>query len=154
VTAPPEISVANEQIVLSFDEPRFLKDVEALATAAGFDGSLSVAVIDDASIHEINREFLEHDWPTDVIAFPLSDAEGEVVVSAERALTEARERSVEPMAELLLYVVHGILHLMGHDDHEPDDAARMHDLSLNLLRSVGYRNTIPPGERGGKPQES
>jgi probable rRNA maturation factor len=154
VTAPIEISIANEQEVLALDADRFEADVTALAVGAGYEGELSVAVVDDAAIHEMNRRFLDHDWPTDVIAFPLSEGEGEVVVSAERALLEAREREVEPVAELLLYVVHGILHLTGHDDHEPDDAARMHGRSLELLRSVGYRNTIPDRERGGKPRES
>jgi len=154
VTTGLTIHVANDQIVLSFDEPRFRADVTALASAAGYAGELSVAVLDDAAMSELNRRFLDHDGPTDVIAFPLDEGEGEVVVSAERALIEARARSMEPMAELLLYVVHGILHLTGHDDHEPGDAEKMHDLSLNLLRSIGYRNTIPHRERGGKPMES
>jgi len=154
VTGGPTIEIANEQIVLSFDEARFRADVAALAAAAEYEGELSVAVVDDAAIHEVNRRFLGHDWPTDVIAFPLDEGSGEVVVSAERALGEAKERFVEPMAALLLYVVHGILHLLGPDDRESDDAERMHELSLNLLRSVGYRNTIPPGERVGKPRES
>ena len=146
-----ELEISNEQVVFPFDPVTFERDVTALATAAGYEGDLSVAVVDDKTIHDVNRRFLEHDWPTDVIAFPLSDGQGEVVVSAEHALAEAKDRGVEPMAELLLYVVHGILHLSGHDDHDPEDAERMHTLSLKHLRSVGYRNSIPPGERGGKP---
>lgn len=149
-----DLDIANEQVALSFDAVAFERDVTALAAETGYEGALSVAVVDDETIHDVNRRFLEHDWPTDVIAFPLDDGQGEVVVSAERALTEARDRGVEPMAELLLYIVHGILHLLGHDDHEPEDAERMHALSLKHLRSIGYRNSIPPEERGGKPRES
>ena len=147
------IEIANEQDVLPLDEPRFLSDVSRLAAGAGWTGTLSVAVTDDARIREVNVRFLGHDWPTDVIAFPLDDDDGEVVVSAERAVEEATARGVDPMAELLLYVVHGILHLMGHDDHEPEDARRMHEESLILLGELGYRNTIPDRERGGKERE-
>ena len=144
------VVVTNEQTSLEFDGVKFLTDVTALAQGAGYEGDLSVAVVSDEAIHELNRRFLDHDWPTDVIAFPLDEGEGEVVVSADRAREEAGERGVEPVAELLLYVVHGILHLVGHDDHEPEDALAMHDLSLNLLQRLGYRNTIPPEERTGK----
>ncbi|MEN8149393.1 MAG: rRNA maturation RNase YbeY [Planctomycetota bacterium] len=145
------IEIANEQVVLAFDPAAFERDVTALATEAGWAGTLSIAVVDDATIATINEQFLDHEGPTDVIAFPLEEDQGEVVVSAERALAEAKARGVEPMAELLLYVVHGILHLMGHDDHDRSDAERMHSLSLKHLQAIGYRNTIPPEERGGKP---
>jgi probable rRNA maturation factor len=145
-----ELTITDSQEVLAFDVGRFAADVRALAEGAGFSGDLSLAVVDDVEIHRINREFLDHDWPTDVIAFPLAEDDAEIVVSAERALAEAESRGVEPMAELLLYVVHGLLHLVGHDDHDPEDARRMHEHSLNLLRSLGYRNTIPPEEMGGK----
>lgn len=143
------VSLVNEQDAFSLDEPRFRDEVATLADRAGFKGELTVAVVTDAAMRELNRRFLAHDWATDVIAFPLEEDEGEVVVSAERALAEAAERDVEPMAELLLYVVHGVLHLLGFDDHEPDDAERMHAESLDLLRSLGYRNRIHPEEPGG-----
>ena len=146
-----DLEISNAQVVFTFDPVTFERDVTSLATVAGYEGDLSVAVVSDETIQDVNRRFLEHDGPTDVIAFPLEDGQGEVVVSAERALSEAKNRGVEPMAELLLYVVHGILHLLGHDDHDPEDAERMHALSLKHLLSVGYRNSIPPEERGGKP---
>jgi probable rRNA maturation factor len=144
------VTVANEQEAFAFDEADLLRDVTALADAAGWTGDLGVAVVTDARIHEVNREFLEHDYPTDVIAFPMDEGEGEIVVSAERALEEAKDRGVDPMAELLLYVVHGLLHLLGHDDHDPDAARRMHERSLNLLAGLGYANRIPPGEMSAK----
>lgn len=144
------VEIADEQDALLLDPDRFRADVTALAERAGFPGTLSVAVVTDAAIREINRRFLDHDYATDVIAFPLDESDGEVVVSAERAIEEAGERGVDATAELLLYVVHGILHLLGYDDHEPEDAREMHERSLILLAGIGYRNTIPAPEREGK----
>ena len=144
------IHLANEQDAIPIDESRFLSEVEALAKGAGFAGDLSLAVVTDKAIHDLNRRYLDHDYPTDVLAFPLDEEEGEVVVSADRALAEAGDRGVDPHAELLLHVVHGILHLSGHDDHDPEDARRMHEASLELLRGIGYRNRIAaPGDEAG-----
>lgn len=148
------VEIANEQDSLPLDEERFRGEIDALAGRAGFPGRLSVAVVTDAAIREINRRFLDHDFETDVIAFPLDEDDGEIVVSADRAIEEAGERGVDPMAELMLYVVHGILHLLGYDDHEPADAREMHDRSLILLAELGYRNTIPAPEREGKERTS
>ena len=136
------VTATLDQDVLPLDEERFLREVAALAAGAGYEGDLSVAVVTDEAIHELNREFLQHDYPTDVLAFPLDEAESEIVVSAERAVEEARERGVPPLAELMLYVVHGLLHLAGHDDHDPDRARLVHAESLKLLRGLGYRNRI------------
>jgi probable rRNA maturation factor len=143
------VAVVNEQEAFPLDEERLRGEIETLAGRAGYEGELTVAVVTDAAIRDVNRRFLDHDYATDVIAFPLEEGIGEVVVSAERALAVAAERDVAPMAELMLYVVHGILHLVGYDDHEPEDARRMHEESLKLLRSAGYRNTIPPEEARG-----
>ena len=141
------ISIANEQNALDLDEGRFTREFEVLATAAGWSGEISVALVMDGEMRDLNRRFLEHDYPTDVLAFPLGEAEGEIVVSAERALTVAAEYGADPLSELMLYVVHGLLHLMGYDDHDPDEARRMHAQSLKLLRGLGYRNRISSRER-------
>ncbi len=98
---------------------------------------LSVAIVNDAAIHRVNAEHLGHDYPTDVISFLYSAApnqaqspkqkssrrrgadlvlEGELIVSDETALREAGRQGWSPEAELLLYLVHGLLHLCGYDD--------------------------------------
>lgn len=88
--------------------------------------SLSVAFVTNAAIRRINRKFLGHDFATDVISFPLgTDLLGELVISAEYAAGEARARKIPVDEELLRYVAHGILHLLGYDDHRPRDRARM-----------------------------
>jgi len=88
--------------------------------------NLSVAFVTNAAIRKINRQFLRHDFATDVISFPLgTDLVGELVISAEYAVGEAKQRGIPVEEELLRYVAHGILHLLGYDDHDPADKARM-----------------------------
>ncbi len=104
--------------------------------------SISIALVDQAAIHAVNREHLGHDWPTDVISFDLSEPgdpvlAGELVVSAEMAATTAGDLGIEPGDELALYVVHGLLHLCGYDDLTETAAAGMRRREDELLRAVG-----------------
>jgi probable rRNA maturation factor len=113
--------------------------------------AVSIALVDDATIHSVNRRHLDHDWPTDVISFPLSEPgepvlAGELVVSAEMAAATARETGADPWAELALYVVHGLLHLCGRDDLTDSDADVMRRREAEILAELGLTNTFPlPG---------
>ncbi len=102
---------------------------------------LSLAVVDDATSHRLNRQFLSHDYPTDVLSFLLeSDAgwlEGEVIVSADTAERVSGEYGWETEDELLLYVVHGVLHLVGYDDHAEPERQRMRRREAYYLRQLG-----------------
>jgi len=80
-----------------------------------------VALVDDATMAELHQRFLGQSGPTDVLSFP----HGEIVVSADTARREAIARGIPPLHELVLYVVHGALHLAGFDDKKPKQAARM-----------------------------
>lgn len=104
---------------------------------------LSVAVVGDRRMRRLNRDFHAADRTTDVLAFPLgwrgAAVEGEVIACAPYARREAVSRGLDPRGELLLYVVHGTLHLLGEDDHDPDDARRMRALERAALRRLGYR---------------
>lgn len=100
--------------------------------------NLSIAFVTNAAIRKINRRFLHHDFATDVISFPLhSDLLGELVISAEYAAREAAKRGIPVEEELLRYVAHGILHLLGYDDHRPSDRARMWARQERELRKAG-----------------
>jgi probable rRNA maturation factor len=82
---------------------------------------ISLAFVDDATSARINKSFLNHSGPTDVISFPLSEPNtktlvGELVISVDVALRVATERGHDVQAELALYVIHGLLHLCGYDD--------------------------------------
>jgi probable rRNA maturation factor len=128
---------------------RFRRDAAAAVAAAGLEGRVSVAVVSDATMRRVNRQFHDCDEPTDVLAFPLAAGAGdgfdaEIVVSLDTARREAKAHGVEPSAELMLYVVHGALHLTGWDDHALADARRMHARALAILAGLGHRNTIRP----------
>lgn len=104
-------------------------------------GTLGVALVGDAEIREIHREFLKEDATTDVISFRLDGDRpgvhdttfGEVVVSADTALREARRRKLPPDRELALYAIHGTLHLVGFDDHSAVDRRRMRRMERRYL---------------------
>ena len=93
---------------------------------------VSIVVIDDAGIAEINERFLKHRGPTDVITFTLppmpgeAKKRGEIYVNIERANLEAKRRRIEPADELAFYIAHGFDHLCGFDDRTPAMRARMH----------------------------
>lgn len=88
--------------------------------------NVSIAFVTNAAIRKINRTFLMHDFATDVISFPLgTDLFGELVISAEYAAAEAKARAIPVEEELLRYVAHGLLHLLGYDDRSPADRSRM-----------------------------
>lgn len=112
------------------EEDRLMEAVRAvLCDHSVISGSVSLAVVDDNTIHDLNRRYLEHDYPTDVLSFLLhregDRMEAEVIVSAETAAVRAEEIGWPLANELLLYVIHGTLHLVGFLDHSPDEKQTM-----------------------------
>lgn len=108
---------------------------------------LSLAVLDDAGLAELNRRYRNRRGPTDVLAFDLREdrsrtLEGQIVLSAETARRQARQRRISAKTELMLYLIHGILHLAGFDDTTPQAARQMHRQEQQLLQALGY--TTPP----------
>lgn len=103
---------------------------------------VSVCILDDAPIRELNLNYLAHDEPTDVLAFDLSQrGEGiraEIAVSAETAQRNARAFKTLPGGELLLYVVHGMLHVLGYDDSTSAGRRRMQAKAERILRRIPW----------------
>ena len=124
------IALTNQQTALSVDRRRLRRAVRMVLKDAGIlDAEVSLAVVDDPTIHRLNREYLNHDYPTDVLSFVLDQSAhklaGEVIVSADTARSAAPAYGWSPEDELLLYVIHGALHLVGHDDASRADRAQM-----------------------------
>lgn len=135
-----EILLNNE---IDFPIPATLeKSVRAIMEDHGFtDGEVSLAVVDDPTIHTLNREHLQHDYATDVLSFVLDRSEsaidGEVIVSCDTATENAAEYGWGAQDELLLYFIHGCLHLVGYDDHNDEDRAAMRAGEAKYLALVG-----------------
>lgn len=93
------------------------------------DGALQVVFLNDDELHELKRRFFSEDVYTDVIAFNLNEhdeqLEGEIYISAARALENSRQFNQTHEQELCRLVVHGTLHLLGYDDQTDDDKAIM-----------------------------
>lgn len=141
------VTVSNEQNALAVEVDRLAEAARGVMDDAGRDGALSIAVVDDETIHRLNVEFLEHDYPTDVLSFALEDdgrrLEGEVIVSAETAIANAAEYGWPAEHELLLYVLHGALHLVGYGDKTTEEAAEMRRAEAEHLRRWGVELPKP-----------
>jgi probable rRNA maturation factor len=112
------------------------------------EAKVTLAFVDSGHIHRLNKQFLDHDEPTDVLSFPLSEPkarklQGELVVGAEVALAQATERGHAVKAELTLYVIHGLLHLCGHDDHDAAGAKKMRERERHYLAQLGQPDVAP-----------
>ena len=109
---------------------------------------IAVALVNDETIRDVNARFLGHDWATDSIAFSYDDdpspdgMRGEVIVSAETAERTASERGGDPRHELLLYVVHGTLHLLGWDDDTPARRRSMNARAAKILSAAGLPDDV------------
>lgn len=103
--------------------------------------TLSIAIVDDPTIHALNRQYLDHDYPTDVLSFLLErnegSLEGEVIVSRDTAARRAAEFGWSAADELLLYVIHGTLHLVGYDDQTEAAREKMRAAERRILAIFG-----------------
>jgi probable rRNA maturation factor len=142
--APPAIRVAvsDQQAVVPLSRRRLAAAVRrVLVEASVRDASVSLAIVDDPTIHRLNRQFLGHDRPTDVLSFLLDrrddGLEGEIVVSGPTAAAAAGQFGWSAQEELLLYVIHGALHLVGYDDRTPHQRATMRSQERKHLKRWG-----------------
>jgi probable rRNA maturation factor len=136
------VSIASPQEIVPLEYTR-LKDCArtVLAGEGVRESKVSLAFVDDATIAGLNKRFLDHDGPTDVITFPLSGRgarklEGEVVIGVEVASREAAERGHDVNTELCLYVIHGVLHLCGYEDESRKGTAEMRRKEREYLRRL------------------
>ena len=117
----------------------------ALALLHIENAELSVVVLDDDQIRELNRTYLERDKPTNVISFPQQEGDGplgehlgDVVISAETAAREAQDAGMSARERMLELLVHGICHLTGYD-HErgtEEEAREMEEAEERLVREI------------------
>ena len=134
-----KVSIAVPQELVEVDRGKMREAARALLEGEGVkDYEISLAFVDNPTIHRLNLRYLSHDEPTDVLSFPLSEANakklsGELVIGAEVAKLQAEERGHDLQAELALYVIHGLLHLCGYDDKTAAGADEMRQRERHYL---------------------
>jgi|HubBroStandDraft_6_1064221.scaffolds.fasta_scaffold32248_3 probable rRNA maturation factor len=152
------ISVRDEQAHLSVSAARIRKIARLVLTTEEVAGAtISIALVDNRTIHALNRKHLNHDYETDVLSFLFdSDAEttavataprtprgknlcidGEIVISAEMAVQAAPRFDWGAADELALYLVHGLLHLCGYDDQTEGERRLMRKRERAILKLLG-----------------
>jgi probable rRNA maturation factor len=138
-----KIAIASPQDTVPIDRKQMREIVRVVLEGEGStDAEISLAFVDNATIHTLNKRYLDHDEPTDVLSFPLSEPParklaGELVIGAEVALAQAQERGHDVQVELALYVIHGLLHLCGWGDKSESEAAAMRGRERHYLKELG-----------------
>ncbi len=128
----------SERIDITVDHPTLTVDVERLCDVlmrviegeGGTLQALSIVLSDHATVHQLNREYLSHDYETDVLSFSMSEGtenevDGEVYVDLDTAHERCAEFDSSYEEEAARYAIHGLLHLLGYDDATPDEKAMM-----------------------------
>ena len=139
------VQIAKEFKNIDVCLPRLEKLVRAICNRFKLSkATISIAIVDDAQIRKINKQFLNRNSTTDCLSFDLSDDDTnapksfELVVNAEMAVKEANSRNHSSEAELALYITHGLLHNLGFDDSSKDRLRKMHDTEDEILKQQGY----------------
>ncbi len=115
-------------------------------------GALSLSITGDDVLRRLNRQFLGHNATTDVLSFPSEQVDpesgaryfGDIAIAYPRARLQAAQGRHPVWAELQLLVVHGTLHLLGHDHATPEDKSRMWAAQAEILRRLKAPLTGPP----------
>jgi probable rRNA maturation factor len=163
VESPPEVDVvvSDEQSDLVIDADRWARLAARVLASERAHGELTLTFVDRDEIAELNAEHLGHEGPTDVLSFPLDAADdgpgeaptllGDVVVCPAVAAEGAPDHAGTLDDELALLVVHGVLHVLGHDHAEPDEAALMRARELELLIAHHWDGPPPAAFRQEQP---
>ena len=156
--AAPTVVCADEQDDVDIDAARWSALAEAVLRAEGATGELTLTFVDRAEIASLNAEHMGVEGPTDVLSFPLDAFEsgsetgdtvedggappvllGDVVVCPSIAVDAAPDHGGNADDELALLVVHGVLHVLGHDHAEPEETASMRERERALLSEFHFR---------------
>ena len=161
----PIVSVADERSPddspdVAVDTERWRRLAAAVLADQAARGELALTFVDADEIAELNAEYLASSGPTDVLAFPLDDPPpadtspggvpallGDVVVSPAVAAGQFAQHAGSLDDEFALLVVHGILHVLGHDHAEPAETAVMRARELDLLERFHWHGPAPSSFR-------
>lgn len=126
---------------------------EALMVAGSpHETELTIVISDDEQLQALNSQYLGIEAPTDVLSFPANETDpesggiylGDIIISYPRAQAQAQAGGHALVDELQLLVVHGVLHLLGHDHSNEVEQARMWSIQSEILRRLGCSIIAPP----------
>jgi probable rRNA maturation factor len=146
------VEIANPQGSVPIDRGKLREVVRTVLEGEQVkDARISLAFVDNTTIQHLNKRYLDHDEPTDVLSFPLSEGDlsplnGELVIGAEVAKEQALSRGHDVQTELALYVIHGILHLCGYNDKDPRAVEEMRMRERHHLSALGLPDIAPAEE--------
>lgn len=128
-----EVTIINEQNILPIDENKIINIVMQVITLEGQKADeVAINFVSTEEISRLHLEFFDDPTTTDCISFPMDDEYvtnyrvlGEIFVCPETALKYSLEHQVNALEEMVLYVIHGLLHLMGYDDIQTNDRKKM-----------------------------
>jgi len=136
----PVVVASDDQDDEPVDLERWRRLAADVLVDEGAAGELDLLFVDEATMAELNRVHLGHEGPTDVLSFPIDGADagpdgllGDVVVCPAVARRNAPDHAGTYDDEVALLVVHGVLHVLGHDHAEPDEEAVMRAREVDLL---------------------
>lgn len=164
VESPHEVSivVSDEQTEVTVDADRWANLARAVLVAEGRTGELTLTFVDSNEMAELNEEHMGKAGPTDVLSFPLDASDGtsfesthaddvvplllgDVVICPSIAAVAAPDHAGTLDDEIALLVVHGILHVLGHDHAEPEETLRMRSRELEHLTQLHWHGPPPTG---------
>lgn len=160
-----ELDVGPEWDVSIFGQLQIEKAVDAAVKVAGntvlsdppVPVSVSIKLSDNDEVHALNREWRDKDKPTNVLSFPMLDEDeiesiqagdfaapeimlGDIILAYGVCAAEAKDKGLELPDHATHLVIHGMLHLLGHDHMEDGEAETMEALEVKALASLGLHN--------------
>ena len=156
-----QVDVADNQDCLPVDAEAVREVVRQTLEAEQVSAAtISIAIVDNPTMHELNRQYLNHDYETDVLSFLLECSggseeepantprgtgktlDGEIIVSSEYAAKLAPDFGWQPLDEMTLYIVHGLLHLCGYDDLTEGELPVMRQREAEVLAILGLSQPL------------
>lgn len=134
-----KISFHNEDIVFSLGEKMLYKKwIKEIILSEGKKlGDISYIFCSDAYLLEVNKQYLQHDYYTDIITFDYTEGDvlsGDLFISVERVKEYASENNIAFTFEMQRVVIHGVLHLLGYKDKQKDDEKTMRKMEETALK--------------------
>ena len=138
-----KILATNRQIKIDIDLLRAEHSLgKILRVLENENREISLTFVDDAGITGINRQYLDRDYPTNVIAFSMNEGEfgdinphilGDIIISTETAVRDAKAGDLSLEDEIDYLMIHGVLHLLGYDHESPGEAEEMKEREKEIF---------------------